>query len=473
MKKLILIVCAVFCFGVVHAEKRPNVLCIIVDDLRPELNCFSKSRIQSPNIDRLASEGLTFNRAYCNIPVCGASRASLMTGLRPSRSRFWDYESRADQDAVGVKVLPQLFKENGYTTLSRGKVFHNSADSKAAWDDLWQEPLKNNWRNYQLPGNIALDKSRGNKFGPPFECADVPDGAYADGMLAEKAMDDLKKLKASGEPFFLATGFHKPHLPFNAPKKYWDLYDRKDIKLPENNHAAEDAPKQAYSGFYEMRAYDGIPKTGPVDDEMAVSLIHGYYASVSYVDAQIGKVLDLLKELELDQNTIVLMFGDHGWSLDNHGDWCKHSNYDVALRAPLIVKVPGMPSAGQRTDSLVEFVDLYPTLADLCRLTAPEHLEGKSMRPVLKNPSSDFRDFIVAKWHHGMTLTTDRYAYTEWSQDGDSVDAQMLFDHRNDPDEFINIVNNPEQKQVIKKLKHLLDDNWGSAFFDRKDRWFK
>jgi iduronate 2-sulfatase len=283
----------------------------------------------------------------------------------------------------------------------------------------------------------------------------------------------LKKLKASGEPFFLATGFHKPHLPFNAPKKYWDLYDRKDIKLPENNHAAEGAPKQAYSGFYEMRAYDGIPKTGPVDDEMAVSLIHGYYASVSYVDAQIGKVLDLLKELELDQNTIVLLFGDHGWSLDNHGDWCKHSNYDVALRAPLIVKVPGMPSAGQRTDSLVEFVDLYPTLADLCGLTAPEHLEGKSMRPLLRNPSSGFRDFIIAKWHHGMTLKTDHYAYTEWSKDGESVDAQMLFDHRNDPDEFKSVISNPEKKQMVKKLQGLLHENWVSAFYDRRDRWFK
>ena len=450
-----------------------NVLCIIVDDLRPELNCFGKTHIISPNIDQLASEGLCFNRAYCNIPVCGASRASLMTGLRPTRSRFWDFRSRADQDAPGVKVLPQLFKEHGYKTLSRGKVFHFSEDCQLAWDDVWDAPLKNSWRNYQLPKNVAKDQSTKTKFGPPFECADVADNAYVDGMLAEKAISDLEDLKFSGEKFFLAVGFQKPHLPFNAPKKYWDLYNRENIQLPEKNDASVGAPIQAYNGFYELRAYDGIPKQGPVDDDMAISLIHGYYAAVSYVDKQIGNVLDKLKDLELDQNTLVILFGDHGWSLNNHGNWCKHSNYDVALRTPLIIKLPNNQSNGKFTDSLVEFVDLYPTIAGLCNLPLPEHLEGKSMQPLLKDQTAYFKDFIIAKWKHAITIKTDRYAYTEWSKDGELIDARMLFDHTIDSGEYKNISEYRENQEILEQLQQTLHSNLGDSFHDHPDKWFK
>jgi len=273
-------------------------------------------------------------------------------------------------------------------------------------------------------------------------------------------------LKKEGKPFFLAAGFTSPHLPFNAPKKYWDMYDYDTIQRPEHNHFPENAPREAKRRSNELRAYHGIPKEGWLeDDELARTLIHAYYATVSYSDALVGKVLDTLKELELDKNTVVVLLGDHGWSLDDHGMWGKHSNFEVVLHSPLIIKAPGI-AGGIASESLVEFVDVYPTLTELCSLENPaDQLEGLSLVPVLENPAEPFREFVISKWQHGMTILTDRYSYTEWSEKGNKVVAQMLYDHGTDYNEFVNIAGNPEYAPVIEKLQQTLYANWGKDFF--------
>jgi arylsulfatase A-like enzyme len=470
MKK-ILIASVMFVAGLCAGadQSKPNVLFLMMDDLRPELNCFGKSQIISPNIDKLASEGVTFKRAYCNVPVCGASRASIMTGLRPTLTRFNSYKSGADTEAPDAIVLPQVFKDNGYTTISYGKVFHQWDDAKDSWDVLkGSKTNESRWRNYLKPENLQLDaETKGH--GPAYECADVPDNAYDDGSVAEMTIATLKRLKKEGKPFFLAAGFTSPHLPFNAPKKYWDLYDVEAIKRPENNHAPENAPSEAMRISNEMRAYHGIPKEGRLeDDELARTLIHGYYATVSYADALVGNVLDTLKELELDKNTVVVLLGDHGWSLDDHGLWGKHSNFEVVLHSPLIIKAPGI-AGGTASESLVEFVDVYPTLTALCSLENPaDQLEGLSLVPVLEKPAQPFKEFVIAKWEHGMTILTDRYAYTEWSEKGNKITAQMLYDHKKDYNEFVNIAGNPEHGPLIEKLQQTLYANWGKDFSNWK-----
>ena len=471
MKKIV-ITLALFvtglCFGA--DQSKPNVLFLMMDDLRPELNCFGESHIISPHMDRLAAEGVVFKRAYCNVPVCGASRASIMTGLRPTLTRFNRYDSAADTEAPDAIVLPQVFKDNGYTTISYGKVFHQWNDSEDSWDVRKRAPTNDSrWRDYQKQENIDLD-AEPEGYGPAYESADVPDNAYDDGWVAETTVAKLRELKTAGSPFFLAVGFTSSHLPFNAPKKYWDMYEYDAINRPENNVFPENAPlenseSQGILRSNELRAYHGIPKEGRLeDDALARTLIHAYYATVSYSDALVGKVLDTLKELELDKNTIVVLLGDHGWSLDDHGMWGKHSNFEVVLHSPLIVKAPGI-AGGTVSEALVEFVDIYPTLTELCSLKNPaDQLEGESFAPVLENPDQSFKEFVISKWQHGMTLLTERYSYTEWSEKGSAVVAQMLYDLQEDPSEFVNIAGNPKNAPLIQKLQQTLYTNRGKDY---------
>jgi arylsulfatase A-like enzyme len=445
---------------------RPNILFIAVDDLRPELNVYGASHIQSPNMDILASQSLLFDRAYCNVPVCGASRASLMSGVRPGRYRFVDYDTRLDEDYPGVLSLPKHFKNNGYTTISNGKIYHHGNDDKDAWDEIWHPKAEGSPRDYLLAENIAIEE-KGETRGAPFENADVPDSAYRDGRTALKAIADLKKLKHKGEPFFLAVGFLKPHLPFNAPSKYWDMYDRSDISLPENYRQPETIPSDAFHNFGEMRHYAEVPKEGPVTEEMARELIHGYYACVSYTDAQIGLVLESLKELGLDDNTIVVLWGDHGWNLGDHQLWCKHCNFESSLHVPLMVKMPGL-TGGERTDALAEYIDIYPSLCELSNLPIPEHVDGSSFVPLMKGNDRK-KDFVVSKYFNGVTIITGDYFYTEWLNADDQVKARMLFDHSTDPLEEDNLAEKPEYKDKVQELSTMLHENWGDDFFvDRR-----
>ncbi|WP_245738270.1 sulfatase [Hyunsoonleella jejuensis] len=442
-----------------------NILFIAVDDLRPELNFYGANYIQSPNLDKLASESLVFNRAYCNIPVCGASRASLLTGMRPTRHRFINYKTRADVDAPEVVTLPKLLKQNGYTTISNGKIYHNNNDDSLAWDNRWFP--KGNIRNYQLEENINTNGSANLAVAgaAAFEIAEVHDTAYFDGKIAQKGIANLKMLKNKKHPFFLALGFMKPHLPFNAPKKYWDLYDRSKIELPESYTQPESTPKQAFHNFGELRNYGNIPKKDDLPDELAKELIHGYYACVSYVDAQIGLVLDELKRLALEDDTIVILWGDHGWNLGDHKLWCKHVTFETALRTPLIIKVPGKTS-GQQTDAITEYIDIYPSLAELVGLNVPATLEGKSFVPII-NGQIPKKDWAVSKFKDAVTLIKGDLFYTEWTKDDGVAYARMLFDHKTDPLELDNLAEKPEYQDTVNQLAVELREKWGKDFLSK------
>lgn len=438
-------------------KKKPNILFIAVDDLRPELNFYGANHIKSPNLDNLANESLIFERAYCNIPVCGASRASLLTGIRPTRHRFLTHNTRADVDVPEAKSLPKLLKQNGYVTISNGKIYHNKKDDIAAWDEIWK--ADGLW-DFAMPESQKIRKNTHR--GLPFEAANVHDSVYRDGKVALKVMQDLRKLKIANQPFFLTMGIAKPHLPFTAPKKYWDLYDRNEIQLPESYDQPKTTPKKAFHNYAELRQYESIPKRGHLPEDLAKELIHGYYACVSYVDAQIGLVLDELKRLELEDDTIVILWGDHGWNLGDHKLWCKHVTFETALRTPLLIKVPGK-TKGQKTQAITEFIDIYPSLAELIDIEVPDTVEGQSFVPIL-NGATPKKDWAVSKFKDAVTLIKGDLFYTEWTKDDGVAYARMLFDHRTDPLELDNIAEKPENETLVKSLSIELREKWGKDF---------
>ncbi len=426
----------------------------MVDDLRPELGCYGRDHVYSPNIDRLAAGSMLFEWAYCNVPVCGASRASILTGLRPSPTRFLRYDTYATNDAPNAITLPHYLRENGYQTTSLGKVFHHQDDKPDSWDQPAWHPLqeadaKTDFTDYQLPENRAFMRDEDPERGPPIEKADIHDTSYFDGKIALRAIKELRDYSEKDDPFFMAVGFMKPHLPFNAPSKYWDRYDRESLVMPDVP-APENAPEQSFHSFGELRHYRGIPDEGPVPDSTAVSLVHGYYAAVSYVDAMIGLVLDELEQLELDDNTIVLLMGDHGWSLGEHGLWCKHSTYNVAMQTPLLIRLPG--NEGMKTNVLTEFVDVYPTICEALGLPGPKHLQGRSLLPLWSDPNDFDRTAIYARWQQSDAIRTDRYLYTEWFDQEESSLSRMLYDHKADPNETLNITEEPNMSDLVMQL---------------------
>lgn len=448
---IVFIVCLVVVISNAHDHKHhshPNILMIIVDDLRPQLGCYGADETFSPNIDRIAEEGTLFETAYVQIPVCGASRASMMTGLYPTSDRFVTYYSSADKDAPNIPDLPSHLMSSGYSTISNGKIYHNVNDSTNSWTSIYRPA---DFRVYLLPENQNLG-GRGKD--AAYEAADVEDNAYPSGVMAEKIIDDLRQAKEKGTPFFITAGFTKPHLPFNAPKKYWDLYDRKKLALANNHFVPQNAPRQSLHEWNELRSgYGGMPEEGPVSDELARILIHGYYASVSYTDKLIGDLLDELESLEMEEDTIVILIGDHGWQLGEHALWCKHALFETSLHTPMIIKAPGFKE-GQRSDALVEFVDLYPTICDLADVDKPKHLQGQSLVKLMKDPKAEFKDSIFARYHGGETIRTEKYQYSEWKGG-----ASMFYDHTIDPDENINRVNDPKYASVIRDMKKKLQDH--------------
>lgn len=435
--------------------KPPNVLFIAVDDLRPELASFGKEHIQSPNIDRIAAMGTVFSNAYCNVPVCGASRASIITGMRPLRNRFINYKTRITEDAPGAVTLHGHFKANGYHAAAMGKVLHHPNDREEDYSEA-------NWtpgvgagagRDYQMAENIAqISGSKG--IGPAFERGDVADSAYWDGKIAARAADFLmNRANASSDdekPFFLAVGFKKPHLPFNAPAKYWDLYDSGEIKLPPTYFRSEDTPDAIFHNSGELRAYVGVPEDEILPEEYARKLIHGYYASLSYMDAQLGRVLDALEESGQADNTIIVLWGDHGWNLGDHTMWCKHTPFNTSLRVPLIFAVPGYKAG--RSPGMVEFVDIFPTLCDLAGLEKPSQLQGKSLLPLMEDPSREWSDAVFTRWHSADNITTTRYSYTEWYDDEGKRYARSLFDHETDSLEVNNLAEKDDYKEIVSGL---------------------
>lgn len=447
-----------------HREEKPlNVLFIAVDDLRPELGCYGQSSIHSPNIDRLAGEGLLFERAYCQQAVCSASRTSLLTGLRPDATGVYNLTTHFRKNIPEVITLPQYFKNQGYHTEWWGKIYHARLFDSLSWttQGLTFEPGAN-WRAYVLEESKRVAGSRGGR-GPAFEKADVPDNAYPDGKIADRAVESLRNLAQNEKPFFLAVGFLKPHLPFNAPKRYWDLYDPSTIRLPAHQSLPAGAPALAGHNSGELRAYAGIPERGLLDEKQSIELIHGYRACVSYTDAQVGRLLDELKRTGLDRNTLVILWGDHGWKLGEYGMWVKHTNFEYDTRAPLIVKKPGMEGAGASTQALVEFIDIYPSLCEMAGLPVPGNLPGRSFAPLLERPDQKGKPAAFSQYPRGSdimgySMRTDRYRFTKWQKRDrpDEIVAYELYDLQHDPQGLVNIAGHPESAAAIRELMHLM-----------------
>jgi iduronate 2-sulfatase len=436
-----------------------NVLFIAVDDLRCELGCYGHKLVQSPNIDRLAAEGTRFERAYCMVAVCGASRAAMMTGIRPTRTRFVGYLTRAAEDTPSAVTINTYFKEHGYYTLNDGKMFHHADDNNHGWSEpAWRPHRAAGVSTYHRPENRRPQgrNKNGKSRGAPYECAAVADNAYQDGATADKSIADMRRLAKMDKPFFLAVGFLKPHLPFVAPQKYWDLYDPAEIALPENyRDAPKDAPACSIHNWGELRAYRGVPKQGPVSDEMARKLIHGYYACVSYTDAQIGRLLDELQRLGIADKTVVVLWGDLGWNLGEHTLWCKHCVYENSMHAPLIIRAPGMARANC-VAALVEFIDVYPTLCELAGLPTFDQLEGRSLVPLLDKEQVAWKEFAVGRFVTGDTIRSDRYRYSEFHDKRGRMLGRMLYDHHADPRENANLVQQPENGALVERLSREL-----------------
>ncbi len=427
---------------------RPNVLFIAIDDLRPELGCYGDTIVQTPNIDGLASEGTLFNRAYCQVAVCGASRASMMTGILPTKTRFVDYLAKVDVDTPGATTLAQAFKESGYTTLAHGKIFHNGKDTA---ERSWSETPKGTGFSHKtsyLPETTAVTTKQGN--GMFFECADVPDDAYTDGIVATRTIEDLRRFKQSGEPFFMGCGFIRPHLPFYAPKKYWDLYDADEIPLADHRELPLNAP-ESLKGSGELKTY----ALGDYDDKSEAfhrKMRHGYLASTSYVDKLVGDVLGELEALGLAENTIVVLWGDHGWHLGEYNFWGKHNTMHLATRIPLILKVPGK-TQGQTTEALVSSVDLFPTLCDLSGIPVPASVQGKSVVSLLAEPQAKANKVVYTRFKNADAIVSPNFNYTLY-ENGE----EMLYDLKGDLGETVNQAGNPEYRPILLKLRPLLQE---------------
>ena len=475
MKKIhiLLLLTAACGFATGHAAetppaKRPNILFIAVDDLRPELGCYGNELIKSPNINKLASEGLLLNRAYCQQAVCSPSRSSLLTGTRPDTTKVWDLETHFRKALPDVVALPQHFKNQGYFTQGMGKIYHHGFDDPASWSvpTLYPKAPQGRTKQSTKPGATKAEV-RGPAVGNP----DVPDDSLHDGELADMAITALRGMKSKSEPFFLGVGFIRPHLPFISPKKYWDLYDPLKIPLATNPFPPKGAPKYSLVlGPSELRSYAGTPNLQQLPEPYARELKHGYYAAVTYVDVQIGRVLQELETLGLRDNTIIVLWGDHGWKLGEHQAWAKHSNVENDTRVPLIISAPNMKQRGTKTDALVELVDVYPTLADLAGLPLPPHLEGRSFKPLLDNPGQPWKTAAFSQYPRqngklklmGYSMRTERYRLTRWVDvnDHSKVDSVELYDEQKDPEENTNIALDPAQTELLEKLAKQWTAGW-------------
>lgn len=485
-------------------SRRPHVLFIAVDDLRPELGCYGQDYIRSPHIDRLAKSGVTFTRAYCQQAVCNPSRASLLTGLRPDTLKVWDLRTDLRSTRPGAVTLPQHFKQHGYHSAGIGKIFHNTIPDPPSWsepklhipgypfdpDAVYRDDGNVQWLANRRDEIIRQGTQRRHidRLGQWYlkavatENADVPDNAYYDGAQTDVALARLRELKEQGRPFFFAIGYYRPHLPFNAPRKYWEMYDRERIPLASNNYLPKGAPLMAINTMRELRGYSDLrdvprPDQGQLTEEQARLLRHGYFASVSYVDAQVGRLLDGLERLGLRNNTIVVLWGDHGWKLGEHGSWCKMTNYEIDTRVPLILSAPGAKGNGSQCDRLVEFVDIYPTLCELAGIPVPAELEGTSFAPLLEDGTLPWKAAVFSQFLRegawvapdgiecmGYSIRTERYRYVRWMnwQSGEYA-GRELYDEQTDPEENVNVAESPENREVVEELSKRLRAGWRAA----------
>ena len=522
---------------IAQQKKKPNILFIAVDDLRAELGCYGSTIVKSPNIDALAKEGVQFNRAYCQQAICGPSRASIMTGTRPETINVIDLFQDFRANVPSIITLPQHFRENGYETVYTGKVFHPGyTDEEMSWSRKPVRPKRNpdapetmggyasiaNQLMY-LKNKISLEERYGEELirdnwlakGPAYECEDVPDDTYEDGYNTLSAIATLKELKKSSKPWFLSLGFLKPHLDWVAPKKYWDLYDENKIAIATQVDPPKDGATMGLSESMEVRVSANVPKTDPFSPELQRKLRHAYYACISYIDAQLGKMIEALKESGEYDNTIIILWSDHGFNLGEMGYWGKATNYEIATKVPFIIVAPGVTDKvkGSKSDALVELVDVYPTLCDLAGLKRPAQLEGHSIVPLLKKPdmpwqqaafslfptpalrewaarpfTAPFRTAFFApliqkietrieaqmgdKWDRkafenfvmGYAMRTDRYRLVVWKDRRRPNDKPLfieLYDHQVDPDETVNIAT--QNPAIVEKLMITFNGGWQAS----------
>ncbi len=476
------------------SSAKPNLLFIAIDDLKPLLGCYGYSWIRSPNIDLLASRGTLFTASYCQVSFCAPSRMSVLTGLRPDTTRVV-FNPPQQQDILRTRfpdivTLPQHFKINGWLTCGMGKVFDGRTVDKGDDTASWSVPYVRKFeeaagglgvRGFQNPAtkkrlSDALAASPSAPvMGPPTEGEDVPDNGYYDGAMAFTAAAKIREFGKGKQPFFLAVGFVKPHLPFIAPKRYWDLYDRATLPLAPFQQLPQGSPHDLafYSNSGELRDWHGVPKAGPIEEAMQRELIHGYAACVSYIDAQVGLLMKTLEETGIADNTIICLWGDHGWHLGEHGHWGKVTNYEDATRAPLIISTPGQKS-GNRITTPVEFLDIYPTLCNLAGLPRPAHLQGVSLVSAMRDASVIPHEAAISQMSPGAnkdgvmgwTLRTPRYRYIEWRRADLSTDTPRitgqtesieLYDYETDPLERENLAAKPEHAAVLTEQKDLFD----------------
>lgn len=465
------------------SSTKKNILFIAVDDLRPELGCYGASYMQTPHIDRLATQGLVFENAYCQQAVCAPSRNSVMTGLRPDAINIYDLATFFRKTVPDVITLPQQFKHNGYAVEGVGKIYHDghgNQNDTLSWSvPFWtlgdrQQKLQKVTRGDTTGLESSFPAINGEHL--PYYKSDMPENQFADGMIADIAVSRLHALKENGGPFFLAVGFKLPHLPFVAPAKYWEMYNSQEIEVPSKTEPA-DASKYAFVRWSgELGKYHGIEQykeKGVLPDKLSRNLIHGYYASTSMIDAQIGKLLDALDKLGISDNTIVVLWGDHGWKLGEYGMWCKHSNAELDVRTTLIISAPKYVK-GESTQSLAELVDIYPTLCDLSGIEKPDHLQGASLVPILKNPETTVKSIAMSQYPRGKALPNDstkkafmgysitdgRYRFTRWQsyENPKLVVDKELYDLTNGRLAMKNLAQSTNYKKEMERMEHLLEE---------------
>ena len=475
MKKIIVVLLLALTVTSCKAQKtteskdssQPNVLVFYVDDLRAELGCYGSETAITPNIDQLASDGVLFNKAYTQQAICAPSRMSTLTGLRPETLGIYSIFTPLRKVHKEVVSLPQLFNKNGYKTISIGKVYHHGTDDKKEWTTYFEKEEN----TYLKPENIAFleaQKKAGKKRikGPAFENADVVDEAYKDGRAAKYAMETLHKVK--DDKFIMFVGLSKPHLPFNAPKKYWDLYNKNDFKVPSRNKP-EGVYRLALAKWGELKMYANIPNKGDLDDDLTRDLMHGYHASISYIDAQIGKVIKTLEDLDLKKNTMIIFMSDHGYKIGDYASWCKQSNMEIDVRVPLIISRENnykQRVTNKTSDALVENVDIYSTLVEICNLKNAPVSDGKSILPVLNKPNKKwdkaaYSVYARGKKIMGVTTTDGNWRYTEWrNSTTHEILGAELYEHKNSLVSYVNLYKNKKYKKIEQKMRTLLESQF-------------
>lgn len=468
-------------FVILHsslAAERPNVLFIASDDMRPQLGCYGDTTVKSPNLDALAKRGMVFQRSYVQQALCSPSRISMLTGRYPATTQIFEIGRTLRTTMPDITTMPQHFKNNGYHTRSLGKIYHVGIDDDASWTiPAWhskkprtsaatQQVVAKFLADAKASGTTLPQKGKGSRTSavPAFEAVDCGDDDLLDGDCATNAIAQLRDhAKTPDKPFFLAVGFANPHVPWISPKKYWDLYDRSKLPLATNEFLPKGAPDFAATSGQDFRWYANVPQ-GDLPEPFKRECLHGYFAAISYVDAQVGRLLAALDETGLAKNTIVVFWSDHGYYMGEHTWWgAKHNNYEGATRNCLIVSQPGMKHAGEKTDALAQSVDLAPTLTELCGLPANDGFQGRSLKPVLENPAATVNDAAFS-WYPkegwlGTAMRTDKWRFVEWTKSGQEA-VRELYNQVNDPQNNLNVADKSEHAQVIESLSKRLREKF-------------